>query len=531
MDGGAAAENRLPVAASPYGLFFEWQWRVHELAHYGQAEQALIEADRYAYIAGLFGDERTIDFLLQGRMFARKNLGRHAEALDTAQELVARQRAAGNVVGEAKTLAALADLYLLTGRFAESMRCLARAGLLLETPRGPVDRYVAAWASYADAAHVAGLYEAADAAYQRVREGDLGSYLWSANHPSMLTMWALRLTHLGHHGQASRLLRRVLTLTAEWTERGDDADDPEQAEARRAMRGFRALAAAKLGDTDQAIALARPLVAASPAPDLFAAFLPHLALGVAHHARGEHADARRELLAAQEFSRGEHTEVVLAIEYELATVTADALGAPGRELLTLLRHHAQQLWQERLNRQAMLTQARQREESDIDRAASHAALLRDALTGLGNRRHYDHLTTAIDTGERPPPVSLLVIDVDNFKTINDAHSHSAGDQVLRELAAIFRGHCRAGIDTPIRYAGDEFTIFLHADLAAAVDIANRIRAAVAATDFGEITPGTPVSISTGVAVLRPGMTSTDLFATADANLYQAKQAGRDRVAA
>src|SRR5437763_16015126 len=144
MDGGAAAENRLPVAASPYGLFFAWQWRVHELAHYGEAEQALVEADRYAYIAGLFGDERTIDFLLQGRMFARKNLGRHAEALDTAQELVARQRAAGNVLGEAKTLAAMADLYLLTGRFAESMRCLARAGLLLETPRGPVDRYVAA---------------------------------------------------------------------------------------------------------------------------------------------------------------------------------------------------------------------------------------------------------------------------------------------------------------------------------------------------------------------------------------------------
>jgi len=129
------------------------------------------------------------------------------------------------------------------------------------------------------------------------------------------------------------------------------------------------------------------------------------------------------------------------------------------------------------------------------------------------------------------PTSLLLIDVDNFKAINDTHSHSAGDQTLRELARIISSHCREGIDTPIRYAGDEFTIFLNTDLANAITVAERIRAAVAAADFTDTTPGTPVSISTGVAALRPAMTPTDLFHAADTNLYQAKRAGRNRVAA
>jgi diguanylate cyclase len=132
----------------------------------------------------------------------------------------------------------------------------------------------------------------------------------------------------------------------------------------------------------------------------------------------------------------------------------------------------------------------------------------------------------------PPPVSLLVIDVDRFKAINDTYSHTAGDEVLRELGTILHAHCRTGQDTAIRYAGDEFVVFLDGDLATAVEVAHRIRAAVASSAvFAHITPGTTVSISTGAATLRPTMTTADLFRAADANLYQAKRSGRDRVAA
>ncbi len=122
-------------------------------------------------------------------------------------------------------------------------------------------------------------------------------------------------------------------------------------------------------------------------------------------------------------------------------------------------------------------QARQREELELERAQAQA----------GNRRQFDAMVVALHTGARIPP-SLLIIDVDKFKSINDDHSHTAGDAVLREIATVIAAHCRAGIDVPIRYAGDEFAVFLNTDLDTAVDIAGRIRAAVAATDVGHLTP-------------------------------------------
>lgn len=92
-------------------------------------------------------------------------------------------------------------------------------------------------------------------------------------------------------------------------------------------------------------------------------------------------------------------------------------------------------------------------------------------------------------------MSLLIIGVDKFKAINDSHSHSAGDDVLRALGAILKENCRDTDIPPIRYAGDEFTIFVHADLPTAIAIAERIRVAVSTADFDRITPGSPVSVS------------------------------------
>jgi diguanylate cyclase (GGDEF)-like protein len=174
----------------------------------------------------------------------------------------------------------------------------------------------------------------------------------------------------------------------------------------------------------------------------------------------------------------------------------------------------------------MLRQARQREEIESARAHAELEVMRDALTGLGNRRQFDVLMNAIDTGTMGDQLVLLLIDVDHFKAVNDAFSHSAGDRVLRELAVILRSHCRAE-DTAVRYAGDEFTVFLRADPAAGREVAERIRAAV---DAAEILPGVRLSVSTGVAVLTPGMTGDELFRRADERLYEAKRQGRNTVA-
>jgi diguanylate cyclase (GGDEF)-like protein len=181
----------------------------------------------------------------------------------------------------------------------------------------------------------------------------------------------------------------------------------------------------------------------------------------------------------------------------------------------------------RLQRLAMLRQARQREEVDAARARAEREVMRDPLTGLANRRRFDLLLDRIDTGRLNPPLVLLLVDVDHFKAINDAYSHSVGDRALREVARILRAHCRAE-DVPVRYAGDEFTVFLRGDLTVGREVAERIRSAVARSD---ILPGVRLTVSVGMAQLTEGTTGDALFRQADDRLYAAKYSGRNTIAA
>jgi len=130
----------------------------------------------------------------------------------------------------------------------------------------------------------------------------------------------------------------------------------------------------------------------------------------------------------------------------------------------------------------MLRQARQREDVEAARARAEREVMRDPLTGLGNRRRFDLLLDRIDHGRLSPPLVLLLVDVDHFKAINDAYSHSVGDRALREVARILRAQL-PGRGRPGRYAGDEFTVFLSGDLVVGREVAERIRTAVARSDI------------------------------------------------
>jgi diguanylate cyclase (GGDEF)-like protein len=198
-----------------------------------------------------------------------------------------------------------------------------------------------------------------------------------------------------------------------------------------------------------------------------------------------------------------------------------------RDLFEVVEGQVRELWRARQLRLTMLRQARQREELDAARLRAEREIMRDPLTGLGNRRRFDMLLDRIDGGRIVAPLSMLLIDIDHFKAVNDAYSHIAGDRALREVAAILRAHCRAE-DVPVRYAGDEFTIFLRGDAAVGREVAERIRAAVARA---EILAGVRLTVSVGLAVLADGMTGDDLFRLADERLYAAKWSGRNTVAA
>jgi len=155
----------------------------------------------------------------------------------------------------------------------------------------------------------------------------------------------------------------------------------------------------------------------------------------------------------------------------------------------------------------------------------------DVLTGLPNRRHWDEVAgseLARYLRSRRPAVVML-IDVDNFKEVNDAHGHATGDEVLRSVARVLRGSVRE-IDTPARYGGDEFVVLLtETDVHGAREVAERVR-----TRFlearGDEAAAEHCTLSIGLAQAdRLLVSADDWIRRADEAMYGAKAGGRDRI--
>ena len=153
---------------------------------------------------------------------------------------------------------------------------------------------------------------------------------------------------------------------------------------------------------------------------------------------------------------------------------------------------------------------------------------RDSLTGLANRRLFDEsLQREVARAQRlATPLSLLVLDVDHFKQVNDTYGHQTGDAVLREVADALVANTK-NYDVAARYGGDEFVVLLPGcSRDDALRVAERVRHGIARA-VGEA----PVTISAGVATVPDNATDAErLMAAADAALYDAKRTGRDRVA-
>jgi diguanylate cyclase (GGDEF)-like protein len=126
-------------------------------------------------------------------------------------------------------------------------------------------------------------------------------------------------------------------------------------------------------------------------------------------------------------------------------------------------------------------------------------------------------------------LSVVVFDIDRFKSINDRLGHALGDAVLREVGATLRSHCRAG-DVAARLGGEEFVLLLAgAACEHARAVAERVREEIALADWGSLAAGLVVTVSAGVAV-DPGQGSAaSLLRLADEALYRAKGQGRNRV--
>jgi len=158
----------------------------------------------------------------------------------------------------------------------------------------------------------------------------------------------------------------------------------------------------------------------------------------------------------------------------------------------------------------------------------------DELTRMHNHRYFHYtLTKAINSAQRYGyPVSLLIMDLDNFKSYNDNYGHLAGDEVLRGLGAYFSRAIRAG-DMVARYGGEEFVMILpHTNKSGARAMAEKLRGEVERMEFTPrgLTPPAQITISVGVASFpSDARTKDDLIKVADMALYKAKREDKNKV--
>jgi diguanylate cyclase (GGDEF)-like protein len=253
--------------------------------------------------------------------------------------------------------------------------------------------------------------------------------------------------------------------------------------------------------------------------------LANLTLGRVHAAAGEFDEARDQLAGAAERAQHARREVWSATGLvALADADEAEIGFhPGiGKWRWLARELLARIWRDREGRfSALSARIRVRELLEqTDRMGQEAVT--DPLTGLGNRR------LLVDTLERAEgDVSVVFVDIDRFKEVNDTFSHETGDLVIARIAQILRSHCRAD-DVLVRYGGDEFVVLVTGDTGGAAVIADRVLSAVRETRWEDIADGLKVSVSIGLATSLP---PTEAIARADVALYTAKRGGRDQVIA
>lgn len=183
------------------------------------------------------------------------------------------------------------------------------------------------------------------------------------------------------------------------------------------------------------------------------------------------------------------------------------------------------------------TQIRRKRYTDRLRDSVHQTMemaVTDALTGLHNRRYLEsHLSSLVEQSvARRKALSLVIVDIDFFKKINDTYGHDVGDEVLKEFAARIRKNIR-GIDLACRFGGEEFVIVMpETDSGLAYMVAERLRQRIAAEPF-LVSGGAntlDVTVSLGLSAINPeGDTPAAMLKRADEALYEAKRSGRNRV--
>jgi len=511
--------------------------------HYvdGFAERCVECSVRWEPLAVAAGDQQTRRYLLYSRSIALQQLGRYAEALDTARALLA-------LLGEhddewrAKTLAVIAETSTRLGRPGRALNALAEAdGLCAALPSGPYG-HVSATMAVALALRSLVLYEQADArlSIPEFRTEPHRYLLATQERAHLAVTWGVSLLLTGADGGPQFRRAGELGLLVQRLAR---ATGRPGMEARGVL--YEAFALMRLGHPE--LAEARALSVSDtfdPRPELLETQLGRFVHATTATRAGRYDDALALLRKVAAEAQSQHRELWLTYA-NAAIAQIDVIRNGEQDAVVVWRTEAQRairpLWAEREARFEALRQreAVRRLTAETDRMGR--VILQDPLTGLGNRLM---LTAALESLTEAP--AIVFVDVDDFKSVNDRFTHAVGDDVLHRLAQVLRAQCRAE-DVVVRYGGDEFVVVTTADDDRAETIAHRVRHAVGAIDWSGVADGLSITVSVGVGRPRqaaahhgppadgvprptgdasPGMTA---LSAADVALLEAKRAGRNRV--
>lgn len=449
---------------------------------------------------------------------ALEYLGDPAGSVLLLERALTSFRRAGDVAGEARCLNTVGVGEGYVGRRAEALVSFRRATDMADLA-GAVATGVLARMNAASAAVELGqramagerfdesypLLAQADAELSALAKGlpELGFRVLA---PRVAAVRAVTLLYLGRRSEALMLADEALRL-------GELAASDE------------AVAGTSVHAAEVYLALARP----GRARDLFGAALATYEQWGLHF---ETARALRGLVAAQE-ALGD-IPAAYALHKRLLTVELALREATVDRENEVIAARLELAWagiDSATTRLGSIQLARQNSQLEAERRSFEHLAHTDPLTGLANRRHFDAQLSrlVVRAGLSRRPLGLVLLDIDRFKEINDRLSHVIGDTLLTRVADVVARHCRLG-DVAARVGGEEFALVLPgAQLAAVRAVAERVRVAVADIACGDLDEGLRVTVSAGVAALRPGQTASAMFNAADMALYAAKREGRNSV--
>lgn len=508
----------------PFDVLSEWAYRAYVEGYGERAVRACREA---LLVVEPAGDVQTARYLRYIEGITLLELGRRREAVTAAMDLLTDLDATTEPLWRAKGLALLAESSVGVGELKRATEALAEGYWLVS--RHPAGRYnhVSASMAVAIALRSVFLFEQSE---------ELFTGLTGFREPSVLVQlhqeravmhahWAAVLELLGHHEEARPHFVRCYQSALSLCRLAGEAGEQDMAARGEVIAAF---AMSALGETALAAARVRGADwALRQRSALLERILLHLVLGRDLAARGEVEAARRHLRAAGTGAERTGRDVWAATAVA-ALADVDVL-EHGRHPAVglwkrLFREAMQRMWSEREARFAALTDRNRLRDLAEEHRRVGRENLADPLTGLGNRRMMAQSVRRADG-----LLSVVFLDVDSFKEVNDRFSHAVGDEVLQRFAELLRQNCRPQDDV-IRFGGDEFVVLVRGDEGAAVadEIGHRLHEAVRTTDWGLIAEGLVVTASIGVA---SASDAEKALAAADAALYDAKRSGRDRVVA